>query len=85
MTEYNHGIGLKALVDEYLPKSGNNRGYKVDPMLDPPFYHPSCRGQCVGVSNCLKSQVNRVRLALLYYYFFKGNSIHTKGVRPLRG
>jgi len=34
MAEYNHGIGLKALVDEYLPKSGSNRGYAPSVFVD---------------------------------------------------
>jgi len=34
MTEYNLMIGLKALVDDYLPKPGSNRGYAPSVFVD---------------------------------------------------
>ena len=34
MAEYNHGIGLKELVDGALPEPGSNRGYKPSVYVD---------------------------------------------------
>jgi hypothetical protein len=34
MAEYNHGLGLKGLVDGYLPGPGSNRGYAPSVFVD---------------------------------------------------
>jgi len=34
MAEYNHGLGLKKLVDRYLPGPGSNRGYAPSVFVD---------------------------------------------------
>jgi hypothetical protein len=34
MGEYNHGLGLKGLVDRYLPRPGSNRGYAPSVFVD---------------------------------------------------
>ena len=34
MAEFNHGIGLRALTDRYLPMPGSNRGYHPSVMVD---------------------------------------------------
>ena len=34
MAEYNHGLGLKALVDRYLPEPRSNRGYAPSVFVD---------------------------------------------------
>ncbi len=34
MAEFNHGIGLRALTDRYLPMPGSNRGYYRSVMVD---------------------------------------------------
>jgi len=34
MAEYNHGVGLRGLVDRYLPGPGSNRGYDPSVFVD---------------------------------------------------
>jgi len=34
MAEYNHGMGLRGLVDRYLPEPGSNRGYAPSVYVD---------------------------------------------------
>jgi hypothetical protein len=34
MAEFNHGIGLRELVDRYLPKPGSNRGFEPSVFVD---------------------------------------------------
>ncbi len=34
MAEYNHGLGLRGLVDRYLPGPGSNRGYDPSVFVD---------------------------------------------------
>ncbi len=34
LAEYNHGIGLRELVDRYLPGPGSNRGFKPSVFVD---------------------------------------------------
>lgn len=34
MAEFNHGIGLRALTDQYLPGPGSNRGFDPSEMVD---------------------------------------------------
>ena len=34
MAEFNHGIGLRELVDQYLPRPGSNRGFDPSVMVD---------------------------------------------------
>lgn len=34
LAEYNHGMGLKKLVDRYLPEAGSNRGYAPSAFVD---------------------------------------------------
>jgi len=34
LAEYNHGIGLRNLVDEHLPGPGSNRGFKPSAFVD---------------------------------------------------
>lgn len=34
MAEFNHGIGLRELVDRYLPHPGSNRGFKPSVFVD---------------------------------------------------
>lgn len=34
MAEYNHGLGLRVLVDRYLPGAGSNRGYAPSVFVD---------------------------------------------------
>jgi len=34
LAEYNHGIGLRALADRYLPGPGSNRGYSASAFVD---------------------------------------------------
>ena len=33
MAEFNHGIGLRKLRDQYLPGSGSNRGFDASKMV----------------------------------------------------
>jgi hypothetical protein len=35
MAEFNHGIGLRELVDKYLPQPRSNRGFKQSVFVDP--------------------------------------------------
>src|SRR4030067_494780 len=34
MGEFNHGIGLRELTDQYLPAPGSNRGFNPSVMVD---------------------------------------------------
>jgi len=34
MAEFNHGIGLRGLVDQYLPAPGSNRGFDPSEIVD---------------------------------------------------
>jgi hypothetical protein len=34
MAEFNHGIGLRELTDQFLPMPGSNRGYRPSVMVD---------------------------------------------------
>jgi hypothetical protein len=34
MAEYNHGLGLRQLVERYLPGPGSNRGYAPSVFVD---------------------------------------------------
>lgn len=34
LAEYNHGMGLRALADGYLPGPGSNRGYRASAFVD---------------------------------------------------
>jgi hypothetical protein len=34
MAEYNHKLGLRALVNEFLPKTGSNRGYEPSVFVE---------------------------------------------------
>ena len=34
MAEFNHGIGLRELTDQYLPAPGSNRGFNPSVMMD---------------------------------------------------
>jgi Transposase DDE domain group 1 len=34
LAEYNHGIGLRELVERYLPRAGSNRGFKPSVFVD---------------------------------------------------
>jgi len=34
LAEYNHGIGLRELVDRHLPSPGSNRGYQASAFVD---------------------------------------------------
>ena len=54
MAEYNNGMGLRGLVDRYLPGPGSNRGYApsvfVDSLVaDTPKAGTSCCRQEAGV------------------------------------
>lgn len=35
MAEFNHGIGLRDLVNQHLPEPGSNRGYSPSIFVDP--------------------------------------------------
>src|SRR3989338_2141552 len=34
MAEFNHGLGLRGLVERYLPRPGSNRGYSPSVFVD---------------------------------------------------
>jgi hypothetical protein len=34
MAEFNHGIGLRQLTDQYLPAPGSNRGFDPSEIVD---------------------------------------------------
>ena len=36
MAEFNHGIGLRKLTDQYLPAAGSNRGFNPSVVVDRP-------------------------------------------------
>jgi len=61
MAEYNNGMGLRGLVDRYLPGPGSNRGYAPSVFVDSLVLIPRKRAQVVAGRRPESGRYTRVR------------------------
>jgi len=62
LAEYNHGMGLKKLVDRYLPVAGSNRGYAPSVFADTLVLMLQCGGRSLEDTRELNRESSLLRL-----------------------